>query len=208
MKILIIEDNIINRKALIEDLSKHQFIVEAISDFNCLEALDYSPYQLIILDIRLPNYNGIDLISQIKQSSQAKIFMLTSDERKTTEYESVIRGADDYLTKPHYLPLLLHKINLINDTNILMCHGHEINLHTMRIDQKIKLTKQEYQVLIYLINHQNQYCTKNQLLELLWENNFFVEVDALYSLIYRLRKKLDPTQIKIINHKGAYCIHV
>ncbi len=207
MKILVVEDNTTYRNHIVKELQDQGYLVDFIVDFSQLKIYNYSTYDLILLDISLPNYNGIDLIDNIKNQSNSKIFMLTSNENKTTEFKAIVTGADDYITKPHYLPLLIHKINLLNNKTSIVFKSHIIDLQTMRIDNEIKLTKQEYQVLIHLLHNRNTYCTKDQLLDLLWENNFFIEIDALYSLIYRLRKKLRTTAIIIENSKGAYCIH-
>ncbi len=207
MEILIVEDNEIYRNKLRADLISLGHHVEVVLEFNELDNYRFKQFDLIILDITLPSINGLDLIQVIKSCSYARIFMLTSDESQKTEYNATLNGADDYITKPHYLPLLDYKIKQLTEEANIIYKEHTIDLSTMKIDNQIKLTKQEYQILIHLLNNRNKACSKNQLLELLWENNFFVEIDALYSLIYRLRKKLLATEITIENRKGSYWIN-
>lgn len=208
MKILIIEDNAVYRKTLETDLITSGYDVEIILKFENYVEIDYSLYNLIILDIGLPNLDGRDCISFIKKNSNAKIIMLTSDNSGAAEYESLLLGADDYIIKPHYLPVLKLKIDTLETKareQIVIC-GHSINTETLTIDQNIKMTAKEYKILMAIYRSSKHQCTKPELLRNLWESDFFVEEGALYTMIYRLRKKLEPTNINILNTRGGYKI--
>lgn len=208
MKILIVEDNLVYRKKLETDLIESGYELEILMNFDQCLQFDYSLFELIILDIGLPNLDGRDLISFIKKKSNAKIIMLTSDNTGAAEYKSLLLGADDYIIKPHYLPVLKLKIDaLINKNNeqVSIC-GHSINTETLTIDQDIKLTAKEYKILMAIYRANNFKCTKEELLRSLWESDFFVEEGALYTMVYRLRKKLETTNINIVNTRGGYKI--
>lgn len=208
MKILIIEDNTVYRKILETDLIESGYDIDILTDFDSYFQADYSVYDLIILDIGLPNLDGRDLITFIKKKSNAKIIMLTSDNSGSVEYESLLLGADDYIIKPHYLPVLKLKIqSLVSQTNdqVIIC-GHNINTETLTIDKTIKMTAKEYKILMAIYRSKNHQCTKSELLRSLWESDFFVEEGALYTMVYRLRKKLETTNINIVNTRGGYKI--
>lgn len=209
MKILIIEDNDVYRKNLETELRINEYDVDTLLQFDQYQQFDYSNYDLILLDIGLPALDGRDLITLIKNNSTARIIMLTSDSSGAVEYDSLLLGADDYIIKPHYLPVLKHKIDPLgnkSNENVSIC-GHSINTETLTIDQVIKLTAKEYKILMAIYRSNSKQCTKEELLRSLWESDYFVEEGALYTMVYRLRKKLEGTNIKIVNTRGGYKIN-
>lgn len=208
VKLLVIEDNRVYQERLAVDLTELGYDVEIFTQFQNYTTHDYSPYDLVLLDIGLPDLDGREIITYIKNSSKAKIIILTSTNSGEVEYKSLLLGADDYIIKPHFVPVLNLKIQALISTNnqdTIIC-GHHINLQTLTIDNKIKLTAKEYKILIAIYNSTAHQCTKNELLRNLWESDFFVEEGALYTMIYRLRKKIESTNINITNTRGGYKI--
>lgn len=208
MNVYIIEDNELYRKNLKADLESYGYNVSLCETFNRVESVDYTAFDIVILDISLPNLDGRNLIRTIKNNSKAIVFMLTSNNNGTAEYESLKLGVDDYIVKPHYAPVLNLKIKqaLNHEVEQINICGHSLNKETLKIDNKINLTAKEYKVLIFLHSKLGQVCTNNEILRALWESDFFVEMGALYTMMYRLRKKLEPTNISIKNDKGGYTI--
>lgn len=208
MKILIIEDNQRYAQNLKLDLEASGFDVTNTTDFANLEKLEYSEYKLVILDIGLPNLDGRNIIKFIKHCGDIKVIVLTSESNGQTELTSLLEGADDYITKPHYTPVLIHKVNKLisNESSVIKYKQHTIDMQTMKIDNKIKLTNKEYQVLLYLLNNRGKICSKSSILKNMWQSDYFIEQGALYTLIYRLRKKIESTAIVIQNDEGGYYI--
>lgn len=208
MKILIIEDNHTYRQKLQKDLIEYNYTVEIANNFKTLQTLDYNKYELVIIDIGLPNTDGRELIETIKLNPKAQVIMLTSNNDSTIEYESLHLGADDYIIKPHNIAVLDLKIKklLKSFENKQQINGHTVNHQTLKIDDQIKLTAKEYKILLAIHNNQNNFCSKSELLKNLWDSDYFVDEGALYTLVYRLRKKLVSTNIKIENTQGGYKI--
>lgn len=206
MRVLIIEDNERYRNKLIGDLQSLNYEVVAPVTFTGLAGYDYTTFQLVILDVGLPQIDGRNLIKVIKRGSSAAVIMLTSSSSGEIEYESLKLGADDYIVKPHYLPVLELKIDSLinNQLKQLEICGHYVNPQNLKVDERIKLTAKEYKILVAIYKHQDHLVSKDQLLRDLWESDYFVEEGALYTLIYRLRKKLDDTNIVIKNTRGGY----
>lgn len=208
MDILIIEDNKLYCEKLAEDLIAYNYNISICKDFSHLEEIDYSRYNLVLLDISLPNIDGRSMINIIKTSSKANVIMLTSDNANSSEFESLKLGADDYIIKPHFMPVLDLKIQQLINTpsDVIKICGHLLNKQNMKIDDNINLTAKEYKILMCLYSKSDQVCSKSEVLKNLWQSDFFVESGALYTLIHRLRKKLENTNINIKNVKGGYQI--
>ncbi len=208
MNVYLIEDNEQYRGRLRNDLEEYGYNVEISNYFDELEQVDYSKFDIVILDISLPNLDGRNLIKLIKQNSHAVVFMLTSDNSQLTEFDCLKLGADDYIVKPHFMPVIDLKIKqfLNLETEIIEICGHKVNKETLKIDEKINLTAKEYKILMCLNSKRGQTCSNKMILRMLWESDFFVEMGALYTMVYRLRKKLETTDIVISNVTGGYKI--
>lgn len=208
MNVYIIEDSEQYREHLKKDLEEYGYNVEICKYFDELEQVEYSKYDIVFLDISLPNLDGRNLIEFIKRNSDAVIFILTSDNSHLTEFDCLKLGADDYIIKPHFIPVVDLKIKqFINfETETIEICGHKLNKETLKIDEMINLTAKEYKILMCLYSKRGQTCSNKLILRMLWESDFFVEIGALYTMIYRLRKKLGPTNIEISNVTGGYKI--
>ena len=113
MKILIIEDEKIIREELQELLLKNGYEVFLLTDFTNVLPIDPDKYDLILLDINLPNLNGEFLLKEIRKTSNIPIIMLTSRVDEMDEVLSITNGADDYITKPYNPIILLLRIQNI-----------------------------------------------------------------------------------------------
>lgn len=208
MNILVIEDNKLYYETLKLDLEKFGYKVSSPINFRCLESIDYKQFDVVMLDITLPNIDGRNLIKTIKKSVNPVVFMLTSIDNGTVELDCLKLGADDYIIKPHYGPVLDFKLkqHLKLEKDIVEICSHKLSMETLKIDDTINLTAKEYKVLLCLHAKGNEVCSKEELLRCLWENDYFVELGALYTLVFRLRKKLEDTNINIKSTNGGYQI--
>lgn len=203
MKILVIEDEQAIRDSILSYLAKDHMICEwADTFFKASDKLLIFTYDIVILDITLPDGNGINLLKQLKdQKSEAGVIILSAKNALDDKLVGLDLGADDYLTKPFHLAELRSRIHAIirrkttnNKATIIF---NEILLNIEHAEAFVKdtlliLTKKEYELLFYFVQNQHRVLSKESIAEHLWGD--FMEnmpnFDFLYTHIKNLRKKM------------------
>ena len=156
---------------------------------------------LIILDINLPIFDGYYLCREIRKSSDVPIIIVTSRDSDMDELMSINLGADDFITKPYNIEILLARANSLirrsakqaNIKDKLNYNELEINLYNSSMSYKnksIELTKNELKILIFLVDNKGVIVSREELMEHLWNDDFFVDNSTLSVNVTRLRKKL------------------
>lgn len=198
-KIMIVEDEEAICNELSELLENNNYKAIILKDFkNALNEILSSSPNLILLDINIPYINGEILLQDLRKSSNIPVIMVTSNNSETDEALSISYGADDYITKPYNPNILLLRIGAVlkrvnNESNILTYKDLSINIGKgiiKRDDMEIILTKNEMIIFSYLLNHQNKIVTRDELMTDLWNNEEFINDNALTVNISRLRAKL------------------
>lgn len=203
MKILLIEDEIEMQKSITQYLALEKNIVEVANDFNsAYEKIQVYEYDCVLLDITLPNGNGLDLIKTIKNSRpKTGIIIISAKNSFDDKIVGLNLGADDYLPKPFHLPELNARIKaLIRRNNFDGVDVIVINEITLYPDERkvlinnnpINLTSKEFDLLVYFIANKNRVIQKNALVEHLWGDSAdqFDNFDFIYNHVKNLRKKL------------------
>ncbi len=197
--ILIIEDDlsIANElKDLLDNSSYHGLILQ---DFdNPLDEITQIKPDLILLDINIPKINGELLLQKIRKQYTTPVIMVTSRNNEADEVLSMSYGADDYITKPYNPTILLLRINAIfkrmeNKNDNLVYHDLKIIPQKGLIQKEnteVLLTKNEMIIFTYLLSKQGNIVTRDELMTDLWNNNEFINDNALTVNISRLRTKL------------------
>ena len=181
-KILIIEDEKIIRnelKSLLENSGYEVLIIEKFD--NVKENIKNMKFDLILMDINLPNKNGEILLKEIRKESNIPIIMVTSRVGEVDEVLSISYGADDYITKPYNPTILLLRIQNIfkrMDNNMDDLFYDNISV------------KNEMIIFTYLLSNRGRIVTRDDLMTDLWNNNEFINDNALTVNISRLRNKL------------------
>ena len=198
-KIMIIEDDEVLSLELKELLTLNGYEVELVKDFkNTIEAiLNYNP-DLLLLDINIPYLNGEVILQNLRKKSNVPVIMVTSRNTDMDEALSISLGADDYITKPYNPNILLLRINAIlkrvnRISNIINYKTLIINTQNGRIknqDKEIILTKNEMIIFAYLLNNKDKIVKRDELMTSLWNNEEFINDNALTVNISRLRSKL------------------
>ncbi len=203
MKILIIDDEIELRVAISNYLVKEKYVCELASNFSeANEKLSLFQYDIIILDIGLPDGNGLDLIKIIKNYNlQAGVIILSAKNSLDDKIVGLDLGADDYMTKPFQLSELNSRIKAIlrrrkfEGKSVLKFN--EITINTDGNEVKIKnipitLTKKEYDMLLYFVINKNRVLTKDAIAEHLWGDNIDLadNYDFIYTHLNNIRKKI------------------
>jgi DNA-binding response OmpR family regulator len=203
MKILVVEDEIEMQKSITRYLELEKNIVEVANDFNsAYEKIQVYEYDCVLLDITLPNGNGLDLIKSIKNSRpKTGIIIISAKNSFDDKIDGLNLGADDYLPKPFHLPELNARIKaLIRRNNFDGVDVITINEITFYPDERkvlisnspINLTSKEFDLLVYFIANKNRVIQKNAVVEHLWGDSAdqFDNFDFIYNHVKNLRKKL------------------
>ena len=202
-KILIVEDDKKIRKELETFLNKNGFIAKGLENFdNTIEDILKENADLVLLDINLPYNDGEFVCKEVRKTSDVPIIMVTSRDNEIDELMSLYGGADQYVTKPYNIQILLAKINgllrrnKISGTNFekIDCNGFILNIAERVIEgnnKKIELTKNEYNILYYLSINKGKVVSRDEIMDYLWESEEFIDDNTLSVNIKRLRTKLE-----------------
>ena len=204
-KILIVEDENVIRNELKTLLENSGYEVLALENFhNAKEDILNEKPDLILLDINIPNINGEILLKEIRKESNVPVIMVTSRAGEVDEVLSISYGADDYITKPYNPTILLLRIQNIfkrmkNNRDDIFYDDIIVNPQKGILEQNgkiIELTKNEMIIFTYLLSNRGKIVTRDDLMTDLWNNNEFINDNALTVNISRLRSKLQDFGIK------------
>ncbi|MBB6370106.1 response regulator transcription factor [Chryseobacterium shigense] len=203
MKLLIIEDEAELAKSISEYLSEENYLCEFASTFReAMDKIEAFHYDCILLDITLPDGNGLTILEELKrQNKQDGVIIISAKNALDDKIKGLQLGADDYLTKPFHLSELLARIYSIirrkqfSSSNIIMQNELQIDLLAKTVsvnNQSIILTKKEFDLLIYFIGNKNRVISKSTLAEHL--SGDFADMldnhDFVYAHVKNLKKKL------------------
>ena len=199
-KILIIEDDESVRSELEELLSNAGYEALALEDYtNMLEDILMIRPDLVLLDINIPYMNGEILLKNLRKVSNIPVIMVTSKNTEIDEVLSMSYGADDYITKPYNPTILLLRIGAVlkrgekNITDVILYHDLSIEIKkgiVKKGSEEIVLTKNEMIIFLYLYERMGSIVTRDELMTELWNNDEYINDNALTVNISRLRSKL------------------
>ena len=204
-KIMIIEDEAALAQELAFLLTQAGYQAYIVQDFaHPLLEIESQLPDLLLLDIQLPGVNGHQLLQEIRKKYQFPIIMVTSRANEMDEVLAMSYGADNYITKP-YNPtaLLLHIAAMFKrmqpqSTNLIQYHGLQIDLNKWTItkeNQITHLTKNEQLIFQMLWQHRGKIVTREMLMTELWNNDEFINDNALSVNISRLRQKFEDLDL-------------
>lgn len=209
MNILVVEDEPNVVAFVRKGLQEQSFEVDVAYDGTTGKSLALQKdYALIILDVILPNSNGIDVCREIRKMNQAvPILMLTALGTTDDVVNGLDAGADDYLTKPFKFKELLARIRALTRRNHSALHSSlliiadlQVNLDTKEVKRggkDILLTAKEFSLLEYFIRNKGKVLSRLDLLENVWELNFDISSNVVEVYVNYLRNKID----KDFDHK-------
>ena len=212
-KILLVEDNdtiVMGLKYLLE---KENFEVKTVKNLEeTYKIAEKEKFNLYLLDINLPDGNGFDICSKLKEKEDVPIIFLTARDDEKDIVKGLDMGADDYITKPFRNRELISRINNVlrrygkNDNNskdnIIKINEIEINTDSAKVmknGEEIVFTSLEYKILVMLFSNPNVLITRQQMLDKIWDiAGNFVNDNTLTVYIKRIREKLGDKDGKII----------
>ncbi len=203
MKILVIEDNREFRELLVHSLRSERYVVETAEDYSsaCSKVFIYE-YDCILLDIMLPDGNGLDLLREAsRRGLRLNVIILSAKDSVEDKVAGLQLGADDYLPKPFHLSelharirSLLRRVNQQVDNTMQIANlSIDTASYTVSVGgQAIELGRKEYDILMFLINRQGRLVEKQTLAEAVWGD--FIDqadnFDFIYAQMKNLRKRL------------------
>ena len=219
-RILIIEDDFTIQTQLKNLLSGNGYEVGAVTDFsNAIKQVkDFAPH-LILLDIILPGSSGFEICSQIRTFSEAPIVFVTSSNTDMDELNSIMLGGDAFITKPYNIAILLAKIAALlrrayasGQAETYHWNGATLHLESSLIvyrGQKAELTKNELKILYYLFKNAGKICSRNDIVDFLWDHQLYIDDNALSVNMTRIRDKLGKiglTDFIRTKHRQGYTL--
>lgn len=215
-KILIVEDEASMLQGLKDNLEFEGYTVDTAADGNSgLEKILTNQYNLVLLDVMLPNISGFDICKRArKESISTPIILLTAKGEEIDKVLGLELGADDYITKPFSLRELLARIKAIlrRSTSELATESktEEIIIGNLKVNfknfeasidgQQVKMTNKEFDILRFLYNHINKTVHRDDIMSSVWEIDYDVTTRTVDNFILKLRQKIetDPNHPKII----------
>lgn len=201
-KILIVEDDILLNRGIKLALEKNNYSVACSYTYS--EGYSYftaESFNLILLDINLPDKSGLELCNQIRKTSQVPIIFITANDTEQDVVRGFLSGCDDYMAKPFSLEVLYRRIQAVlrrmgkTENNVFSSGEILIDYDKMQVkraDETVKLTATEYRLLTLLTKNSGQVLTRRSILEKLWDvDEAFVDENALSVNMRRLRQKLE-----------------
>nr|WP_314277749.1 response regulator transcription factor [uncultured Peptostreptococcus sp.] len=211
MKILVVEDDKTIREGISEYLSEFGYtIVEAKDGRQALEKFN-SDINLVILDIQIPFVNGLDVLKEIRKTSNLPILILTAFSDEEYKIDAFTNLADGYMEKPFSLPVLKARVDSLikkNFSNIekFQYKDLEVNFtsYTAKLgDQDVDINAKELEILKYLIDNEGQALTRMQIIDNVWKETEEIPFDRVIDVyIKELRKKLGLDCIVTIRNVG------
>lgn len=201
-KILIADDEYRIRRLLADFLRKEGFA--ALEAANGKEALDiiaaHKDIELVILDIMMPEYDGWAVCREIRKNSQLPVIMLTARSEESDELFGFELGADEYITKPFSPQVLIARVNALLRRSGKQYKSPVLRLGGLEIDegaryvtveqQRINLSPKEFELLLYLAANQGIALSRDQILNVVWDYNYYGDVRTVDTHIKKLRLKL------------------
>lgn len=198
-KIYIVEDDRSIREELAELLRNSGYEAEYLTDFSDSKAKVLAAHaDLILMDINIPALNGEQLLKEIRRETDTPVIMVTSRTSETDEVLSMSYGADDYITKPYNPTILLLRISAVlkrsaGTVSVQTYSGLQVNDAKGSLTdgtRELSLTKNEMIIFRFMLDRKGEIVTRDELMTALWDNDEFVNDNALTVNISRLRSKL------------------
>ena len=207
MRILVVEDEITLNRTLVEGLQEFGYQADSCENFKDAQYyIGIRNYDLLLTDWMLPDGDGIDLVTMVKQKSpRTGCVVISAKDDKESEIKALKSGADDYIKKPFDFDVLIARIEArlrFGGTNVIKIGDLVIDPDEEKIvynGQEIELKGKPFEVLTHLARHSDQIVSKEQLLDALWDEPELVTPNVIEVAINQIRQKMDkPLKISTI----------
>lgn len=211
MRILVVEDELKAAEYLHQGLTESGYVVDhAATGADGLHLAQQQTYDLIILDVNLPELDGWSVLEQLRLTHSTRVMMLTARGRLADKIRGLDLGADDYLVKPFEFPELLARVRTLMRRSENIPQPQVLKVADLELDpgrhrafrgqQRIDLTTKEFALLHLLMRQSGEVLTRTQIISLVWDMNFDCDTNVVEVSIRRLRAKIDdPFEYKLIH---------
>lgn len=214
--VMIVEDDDLMRGIIADFFRDEGFDVVEISDGRtAVTVFEETPVDLVILDIMIPQLDGWTVCNRIRKISEVPLMMLTARSEEEDKLMGYDLGADDYITKPFSLKVLVAKAKMLlkraegsigKNDGVLSLAGIELDKlgKTVKIDQRLLvLAPKEYDILLYLMENKNIVITREMILEKIWGYDYYGDLRTVDTHIRRIRTKLGEKATLIVTVIGS-----
>lgn len=213
MRVLVVEDEPDLNRQLKQALEDAGYVVDTATDGEEGHFLgDTEPYDAVILDVGLPNMDGISVLEAWRREGRTMpVLLLTARDRWSDKVQGIDAGADDYVAKPFHMEEVLARLRALvrraagHSSNDIMCGPVQLDTKGNRVTvdgMSLKLTAHEYRTLSYLMHHQGKVISRTELTEHLYDQDFDRDSNTIEVFVGRLRKKLPDGLIETIRGLG------
>ncbi len=205
-KILVVDDENAIADIIDYNLKREGFEVKVANDGKeCLDIVEKENFDLIILDVMMPKIDGFTVLKEIRKTKNIPIIMLTAKEEEVDKILGLELGADDYVVKPFSMRELLARVKAIlrrcdfevtnaENPEVIEAGDLVIDLNKYEIKKKnkiIDLTLREYELLKFLASHKDQVFSREELLEHVWDYEYYGDIRTVDVTVRRLREKIE-----------------
>ena len=211
IRILLVEDDRALSRGVTLALAETGRTIAAVETLaEGWEALKRGPWDLVILDVNLPDGNGLDFLTHLRRESAVPVLILTANDLESDQVAGLELGADDYVTKPFSLAILRARVQTLlrrarpapSAVELPPCSFDFQNLTFTRNGVPLELSKTEQRLLRLLVEGRGRTLTRAQLLDQVWDGGEFVDENALSVAVKRLRDKLVDAPIRSVYGLG------
>jgi two-component system KDP operon response regulator KdpE len=202
-RILIVDDDPLLQKSLTLLLMMQGYDVESATTARAaFEALDRHRPELIVLDLGLPDLDGLEVCTRIRQTSDVPIIVLSAKAGEQDKVAALEQGADDYVSKPFNSEELLARVRTALRRVASVADTGRLDFGTLAIDfdrrrvlmgsNEIRLTPKEFELLVFLARHPNRVLPHRTILMAIWGEHAIDRPEQLWALVTKLRRKIEP----------------
>jgi len=211
MRILVVEDERKTADYLHQGLTESGYVVDrAATGVDGLYLIEQQNYELVILDVNLPEKDGWQVLEDMRKDSSTRVMMLSARGRLADKVKGLDLGADDYLVKPFEFPELLARVRTLLRRSENLPATETLRVADLELDprrhrayrgsRRIDLTTKEFTLLQVLMRQSGEVLTRTQIISLVWDMNFDCDTNVVEVSISRLRAKIDDaSDIKLIH---------
>ncbi|MCU5601402.1 response regulator transcription factor [Bacillus wiedmannii] len=211
--ILVVEDDQEIQELIKQFLMSQQYIVEVASDgLAGMKQFNKQSFDLILLDVMMPNLNGFEVAKMIRSQSTIPIIMLTALEEEQDQMKGFDLGIDDYMTKPFSFHVLLRRVEAVlrrsyeqSINNHLVFKEIDVDCDAYKVyvnEVEIPLTTKEFEILQLFVRNEKKVLTRESIIEKVWGYDYHGETRMIDTHIKNIRKKLDTSYIKTVKGIG------
>ncbi len=212
-RILVIEDDMYIQELIKEFLQAQKYVVVTASDgVEGIKLFSNDLFDLVILDIMMPNLDGYSVCQLIRSKSKTPIIILTALNEEQDQIKAFELMADDFITKPFSFQILVKRVEAVLRRTMQEDNGHLMSFESLKIDcdgykvyienELVELTAKEFEIIRMFLENKGKVLTRERLLDAVWGYDFFGDTRVVDAHIKNIRKKLGVPYIKTVKGVG------